>query len=155
MTKCCKIGNLEVELRGAKNEDIGFVYELMHSSLGQYFEKFTPERWSREKFKQGYIPSRITIIEHEGMPIGFFDVEINGQEAYIHNLEVSDDYRNGFGIQLMKYLDSDLRKKSLSSLKAKIFQTSRMNLILKKLFGFYDAQEIPEESSTVVRKTWK
>jgi len=150
----CRIGNLEVQLREATLEDRGFVYELMHSSLAKCFDKFTQEKWSRRKFRQGYKPNRITIVEHEGMPIGFYDIEIVGSDVYVHNFHLSKDYRNGFGIQLMQYLDDKLRGMGLSYSKAKIFNNSKMILVLKRLFKYIEEQHVPEENSTIMIKKW-
>ena len=148
------IGGLEVSLRKATPNDQGFVYELMHSSLARCFDAFTQEKWSRKKFKQGYKPDRITIVEHEGMPIGFYDIEIVGREAYVHNLHVSKDYRNGFGIQLMRYLDTELKNKRFGSSKAKVFNECKMIPILKRLFGYKELRQVPEENSVIMIKTW-
>ena len=66
-----KLEDIEMELRPCAEADIGFVYELMYNGLGKLFNKHTKEKWSRSKFKKTFNPNKITVFEHEDMPIGF------------------------------------------------------------------------------------
>jgi len=73
--KLVEVNGLDLKLRSCKIEDQGFIYELMRNYLGKYFNSI-PEGWSRQKFREGFFIERITIIEHNEMPIGFFDQEV-------------------------------------------------------------------------------
>src|SRR3989304_1900849 len=88
------VSELELSLRPAEERDMGFCYELMNHNMKVLFDRSTAEKWSRVKFRFGFKPDRITIVESEGMSVGFYDYEIVKDELYLHNLQLSEDYQN-------------------------------------------------------------
>ena len=149
-----KVGTLEIELRPSQYYDIGFVYELMHHHFRELFDKFLPEKWSREKFKQGFNSDRITIVENLGMPIGFFDLELKGEEAYGRNLHISDDYEGRhIGIALVSYIERKCLDLGAKSIKGKVFSENKTSLrVLVDRRGWEVIQNIPEEHSFLLTK---
>ncbi len=150
-----KVGDLELIVRPCQIEDIGFVYELMHHNMAGFFNRYTKEGWSRQKFKDGFIPARITIFEHGGMPVGFFDFEVNGDEAYHRNHHLSKDYwARGMGMELVKYVEDLSFNKGACRIKGKIFKANSkfLHILLSKL-NYSICEDIPEEHSFIVKKT--
>jgi len=144
--------NIHLNLRRADYRDIGFTYELMHCCLGSYFRRNTQEGWSRQKFREGYCPERIIIIEHEGMPIGFIDVEYRENEAFFHNFELAEDYRKGFlGIKLAKHFLERARLNGAERASAKVFTNNRCLILFRRL-GFEITNMIEEENTFVISK---
>ena len=115
------ISELELALRPADESDIGFCYELMSHNMKVLFDKNTQERWSRTKFKSGFKPNRITIVEHERMPIGFYDCEFVDDKLYWYNIQLSEDYRNGVGTQIIKLIEQSARNYGAKALIGKVF----------------------------------
>ncbi len=147
------VNNLELVLRPSDGKDIGFVYELMRHHLENLFNQI-PEKWSRYKFRHGYKTERITIIEHEDMPIGFFDLEISNDQAYAHNLHISSDYRGRFiGPYILRYMESEAKKLGVSSIKGKVFRSNQkfINFLLKNL-EYKIESELDEEKSVLIKK---
>ena len=130
------VSGLELVLRRSDSKDIGFVYELMRHHLERFFSQIS-EGWSRKRFKIGYKPERITIIEHEDMPIGFYDLEILNGLAYVHNLHISRDYQGrNIGPVLISYIETESRNSGASYIKAKIFQENEKFLRFLKRKGY-------------------
>ena len=146
------VRSLELGLRVADRRDIGFCYELMSHNMKDLFDRNTKERWSRTKFKSGYKPSRIIIVEHEGMPIGFYDYELVEDELYWHNIQLSEDYRNGVGNKIIELIEQSAQDCGAKAIIGKVFaENSRIIKWLQKL-GYSLDKRIEEENSYWVRK---
>jgi ribosomal protein S18 acetylase RimI-like enzyme len=146
------IGDLELTLRSCRQDDIGFVYELMRCYLEEPFNRFTSEKWSRKRFKEGFCPERITIVEHEGMPIGFYDLEM-GEAAYVHNLHLSGDYKGkGVGPKFIDYVLSEAFRDGASTIKAKVFLSNDKMIRFLTQHGFIIEQSLPQENSVIVKR---
>jgi GNAT superfamily N-acetyltransferase len=147
------VGDLEIVARPCQSEDIGFVYELMYHNMGDFFNKYAKEGWSRQKFKQGFTPERITLFEHEEMPVGFLDVELNERVAYWHNIQLSEDYRRrNIGLRLVDFLEEKAFREGVSRIKGKVFKENRFLNVLTRRMSYDIIQEIPEENSVLVEK---
>ena len=92
-------------------------------------------------------------VEHDGMPVGFFDYEVTGDEAYCCNIQLSGDYQGrNIGIRIFHLIEKGAREDGARSLKGKVFRDNRgmVNWVVR--LGFKIVREIPEENSYVVRK---
>lgn len=142
----------ELIFRKAEINDLGFIYELMKSHLGKYFENYTKTGWSRHLFKDKLDINRLTIIEHEGMPIGFFDYELK-DHVYFHNLHISEDYQNkGIGTYALESVEEAARKNNLKELRGKVFKENTNSLNWLKKTGWIICNPIEEEDSYWVVK---
>ncbi|MHA1872828.1 MAG: GNAT family N-acetyltransferase [Candidatus Heimdallarchaeaceae archaeon] len=147
MEQTLEVQGLEVKLRICTQEQIGFVYELMQQNLRRYFDQ-TPEGWSRQKFKKGFHPERITILEHNEMPVGFYDFELTGNFLYIHNVHLSHDYQNrGIGTRVISYLKETAQANSISHLRTKVFKENSRAFHWLQRCGFEITSELLEENS--------
>ncbi len=147
------IGELHFSLRGADKRDEPFVYELMHSSLGDFFDRNTEEGWSRVKFRQGFHPHRVTIIEHEGMPVGFFDFEKVEETAIFHTQCVSEDYRGrGLVFLIDRLVMQEAKSLGAKRVRGKIFKDSSFSLALCQRFGYNFFADLPRENSYLMEK---
>lgn len=144
----------DLVLRFCKEEDKSFVYELMRHYLETPFNQLTPEGWSRAKFKQGFNSSRITIIEHDDMSVGFFDIEFQDTEAYVHNLHLSGDYQREYnGIRILNFIEKSALERGMVSIKMKVFKDKNQHLnILTNKLGYHIFQDVPEEHSFFIKK---
>ena len=148
-----EVNGLEIALRTADNRDIGFVYELMRTGLEDYFEQ-TPEGWKRSKFKERYSPERIRILEHNSMPIGFFDLEESKASAYVHNLHLTRDYQGrGIGSRILRLIEKRAKLGGLKCIKAKVFKNNlRILSIVLSRFGYRIKKDLEKENSFLVVK---
>jgi GNAT superfamily N-acetyltransferase len=147
------LAGLEIGLRPCKPEDIGFVYELMYHGLGHFFDRFTSEKWSREKFRRGFDPARITIIEHDGMPIGFFDVDYSEREAKFRNLHLSDDYHGrSIGSWILRFIEKQAAERKIRRITGKVFSSRSEAIRFLNRGGYKIVKYLPEEGSYLIKK---
>src|SRR3989344_1908491 len=147
------IGKLHLSLRGADKRYEPFVYELMHSSLGDFFDRNTEEGLSRVKFRQGFHPRRVTIIEHEGMPVGFFDFEKARETAIFHTQCISEDYRGrGLVFLINRLVIQEAKSLGAKRIRGKIFKDSPISLAICRRFGYNLSADLPKENSYLVER---
>ncbi len=147
------LNEIGIELRQARKEDIGFIYELMHSELAQLFNENTSEGWSRNKFKKTYNPERYFIFEHDNMPIGFINLEVEEKEIYCGGLCISRDYQGrGLGTTLLSKFLEKYKLEGYELFKGKIFKDNSKSLSMVKKINFSIEKDIPEENSYHVRR---
>ncbi|MBS3144706.1 GNAT family N-acetyltransferase [Candidatus Woesearchaeota archaeon] len=147
------VSGLELALRPADERDIGFCYELMSHNMRDLFDRNTQEKWSRAKFRSGFRPDRITIVEHEGMSVGFYDYEIvEAKWIYVHNLHLSKDYQTGVGTKIIRLIEQAARDRSVKAVIAKVFaENSRIIKWLQRK-GYNLGEKIEPENSYWVKK---
>lgn len=120
------VGRLIISLRDCRQDDLEFTYDLTRRNMAGYFDRYTAEGWSRDKFMVGFDPSRIKIAEHEGRSVGFYDVEFTDRFgdmcAYVHNVELESDYRGRWiGQFLLRRIGNEAMRKGAKKLHAKVF----------------------------------
>ena len=126
----------------------------MYNGLGSLFNRHTKEKWSRSKFRKTFNPSKITIFEHDEMPIGFIHLDKSQEEVYCGGLHLSEDYQNkGIGRAILNYLFSKYIKEGYKFLTGKVFKNNRNSISLMKKTGFIFEGDIPKENSYFVRRT--
>jgi len=144
--------------RPCTKEDRGFVYDLLKENLGEYFDRNTKEGWSDEKFDKGFDPDRITILEIDKKPVGFYDVEkIDDKKPflYVHNVQLVKEER-GHPFTLIKLIDDEARARGLKFIKAKVFKDNYRTLRFLALFKYsiiyYQNLEEQENSVYVLKE---
>ena len=149
-----KVGDLEIVLREGTQEDRQFVYQLMKFNLEEKFRRYLPEGLSDEKFDMGFKSDRITILEHEGVPIGFLDLEFRGEEAWTHNLHVSREYEGRFiGMAVLRYMERMAVERGAKIWRAKVFKENYrwINMLVERA-GAKIIADLPEEHSYILGK---
>ena len=142
---------LELSIRRCKEEDACFVHDLMKNQMKEYFESIS-EGWSEERYWRGYAPERITIIEHEKKPVGFFDYEIRNDELYMHNLQLISEYhRKGIGREVISYVKKIACNANIHQIIGKVFKTNKESCNLSKRAGCTIQKDLVEENSYLVR----
>lgn len=140
----------DISLRPCKLEDALFTYNLMKSQMAHYFESI-PEGWSEEKYWQGFNPVRITILEHKGQAVGFFDYEVLNDELYLHNIQLTPEYQGkGIGREVVSYVKKIARNKNLTRITGKVFKTNIKSCNLLHRSGFAVQKDLVEENSYLV-----
>jgi len=146
------VGGLELALRPADERDMGFCYELMGHNMRVLFDRNTQEGWSRVKFRSGFNPNRITIVEHEGMSIGFYDYEIIEDELYWHNVQLSEDFQIGVGTRIFRLVEQAARRFGAEAIIGKVFFENSRAIQWIQRFGFQIDEIIENENSYWMRK---
>jgi len=136
--------------RKASDSDKGVIYSIMEKNMSDYFNRFTPDGWSREKFDAGFKPERITVCEMERRVIGFYDVEAKKDFLYLRNLQLTRGSPH-LGSVFLGRIEDEARKKGLSNIRAKMFvKNPAVRLALRH--GFVVAGNIFLESSCWMEK---
>ena len=146
------VNGLELDLRPADERDIDFCYELMHYNMRDLFDRNTQEKWSRVKFRTGFKPDRITIVEHEGMSVGFYDYGVVGEELYLHNVQLSEDYQTGIGTKIISLIEQTARDTGSRAIIGKVFSENSRIIEWLQRFGYEIDGKIEQENSYWVRK---
>ena len=140
--------------RQCSEADREFVHAVMKRNMAHYFDKYLPEKWSDEKFHNGFNPSQITILETDGLPIGFYDVEEVNEYLYVHNLQVIKKHR-GQGITLNRLIDEEAKSRGLTIIRGKVFRDNERAICFFKLKGYSVIENIElskSENSVYVEK---
>ncbi|MCX6709211.1 MAG: hypothetical protein NTW67_06220 [Candidatus Woesearchaeota archaeon] len=136
--------------RKASDSDKEVIYSIMEKNMSDYFNRFTPDGWSREKFDAGFMPERITVCEMERRIIGFYDVEARKDFLYLHNLQLTRGSPH-LGSVFLERIEDEACKKGLSSIRAKMFvRNPAVRLALRQ--GFVVVGDILLESSCWMEK---
>lgn len=146
------VGRLKLALRPADERDASFCYELMSHNMRELFNKNTDERWSRAKFKSGFKLERVTLIEHDGMSIGFYDCEIVGDKLYWHNIQLSEDYQRGIGTRIGELIEQTALDKRARVVYGKVFSDNSRIINWLQNLGYRIDERIEQENSYWVKK---
>lgn len=136
--------------RPAAESDRKVVYSLMERNMADYFQRFTPEGWSREKFDTGFKPERITICEEDGKVVGFYDADFGKEALYVRNVQVERGFRPISSVFVQR-IEEEARKRGLKSVKGKVFKSNPAVRLFKR-FGYEVTGEIESEHTYWMRK---
>ncbi len=140
--------------RSAAESDREILYSIMSKNMSDYFQRFTSEGWSREKFDTGFRPERITICEKDGKVVAFYDVDLIRQNAsalYVRNVQVVPGSKPISGV-LLQRIEEEARMRGLKLMRGKVFGSNPAIRIFSRL-GFQVVEEIESEHSYWMEKT--
>ncbi len=149
-----RLGCKMLTMRPASEADRSFVYDLFKANMKSYFDRHLPEKWSDEKFHRGYNPSRTTILEAKGKPVGFVDVEPRPEflYVYVHNVQLHPTHHGGNFRQIASLLEDIARKYQCPALRGKVFRDNTHARGLLAHLGYEDIQDITAEFSVGMEK---
>ncbi len=142
--------SVDYSFRPASYSDKGAIYSIMEKNMSDYFNSFTLEGWSREKFDKGFKPERITVCEMGGRVIGFYDVEAQKDFLYLRNLQLIRGSPN-LSLVFLERIECEAQNSGLRKIRAKMF-VSNPALRLAVRRGFVVIDDILSESSCWVEK---
>ena len=94
----------EVELRAATQEDAGFLYNLLKTTMQQYVAQTWgwDERWQQEHFRESFEPSKERVVVLGGQDIGVISVEQKEDEVFLSKIYIHPEYQGqGIGTHLI------------------------------------------------------
>jgi ribosomal protein S18 acetylase RimI-like enzyme len=95
----------EVELRAATQEDAGFLYNLLKTTMQQYVAQTWgwDERWQQEHFRESFEPSKERVVVLGGQDIGVISVEQKEDEVFLSKIYILPEYQGqGIGTHLIR-----------------------------------------------------
>lgn len=146
------VNGLELALRSADSRDEAFCYELMKNNMQDFFNRNTSEGWSRKKFRLGFDVNRITIVEHDGMPIGFSDCQMTSEGVYWRNIQISEDYQFGVGRKIARVVEETALCRGIYVIFGKVFAENRRMLKLLRVQGYQIGGDADKEKSFNITK---
>jgi ribosomal protein S18 acetylase RimI-like enzyme len=93
-----------LELRVARQEDAGFLYDLLKATMQEYVAQTWgwDERWQQERFRRSFDPSSQRIVVLEGKDIGVLAIEEKEEEVFLSKLYIHPEYQGqGIGTRLI------------------------------------------------------
>ena len=129
---------MKIKTRNCNLNDYGFVISLVRETIFPLVSKYyqVDENIYKERFKTDYKERKI--LETNGKPIGFYQIEQNNDELEIKGLFLIQEYRNkGIG----KYLMEEFEKiNGIKSLVLKVWDNNKAVEFYKKL-GYKTIEE--------------
>jgi|SRR3990172_8748018 len=137
--------------RPAVQSDGEFLYAMMEKNMADYFQRFTTEGWSRERFDEGFKPERITVCEDGKNIVAFYDIDSMGADTvYLRNIQVERGTKP-VGSLLLERIEQAAREAGKKSIRAKVFK-SNPAFRLAQRHGFEILADIDEECSYWIEK---
>src|SRR3989338_763022 len=88
-----KIFNLSfINIRDCQECDYKFIHNLSRKNMENYVKEFWG-KWDKKNFISKIKKNNIKIIEYNGESIGFLDLEIINNLAYLHNLQIKKSFQ--------------------------------------------------------------
>ena len=104
-----------------KASDYLFVRNLSKKNMCVYLDKYF-SGWDEAKFKNNLKPRNIWIVKIKNLKIGFYDLEVKNNQAYLHNLQLVCSYqRKGIGQHLMSQIE---KRKGIKRINLSVFRDS-------------------------------
>lgn len=144
-----KTKSITITVRRGQDDDLRFVCELSRRNMEKYTSKIWGG-WDNQRFKASLDKNRLTIIRHNGRRIGFFDIEIRGRVAYLHNIQLSKIAQGkGLGKKLMLMMKEKAKKAGVKNMEAKVFSENPAKEFYKKI-GYTIIKE--DNKMSLIRK---
>lgn len=138
--------------RPAVQSDGEFLYAMMEKNMADYFQRFTADGWSRERFDSGFKPERITVCEEDKKIVAFYDIDSMGADTvYLRNMQVKRGTKPVLSL-LLERIEQAAREAGKKSIRAKVFKTNPAFRLARR-HGFEILADIDEESSYWIEKS--
>ncbi len=115
--------NKNLTLRPCLDSDYGAVYDLSAENMSAAVAKHWGG-WDADLFRKDFRPGQITIIEHKGNFIGFFDFSRQTSAVgYLHNIQLKKDFQGqGLGRYLLDKIESQARQEGCREIRLRVFK---------------------------------
>lgn len=134
---------MDFTLKPARLADKDLTYRFKKEALQGYIEQIWgwDEQFQWDFHKQEFTSSQIQIIEYEGVPVGYLELEENERTIFIVNLLLIPYYQGkGIGSGLIRYLIQRAQQQN----KELLLEVFKVNVKAKRLYerlGFETYQE--------------
>lgn len=128
----------DLTLRTARDEDLGFLFELLKAALGPYVEA-TFGAWKEEEQRARFfattVPEAHQVVELDGRPIGCLLVTRNAEEIRLQRMFLLPEFQGrGIGTHLVEQLIAEARQAGLP-LRLRVFHVNPAQRLYRRL-GF-------------------
>jgi ribosomal protein S18 acetylase RimI-like enzyme len=114
----------EILVKKCLESDYGFVHNLSKESMEFLVKKYW-KKWDSGKFKEKFNKDNISIVQSEGTSIGFFDIEIQGDFLYLHNIQLDKNFQGkGVGTYLMFLIEEKIKSNDLKGMRFEVFKNT-------------------------------
>lgn len=137
---------MNVTRRTATIGDLDLIYHLKSHSLKPYVTANYGwnEEIQRRIHSESYDPSKVSIIQYDGVDVGYLEIDDSKQKTTLENLMIHSSFQNrGIGSMIMKELIARSTRQN-KDLKLSVFKNNPRALKFYKSVGF----EIIESNET-------
>ena len=125
---------MKITYRPARPQDFDFLYQLHRDTMKVYVVETWgewKEEWQLERFREGYAPSLLRVIQWEGQDVGVLQIQERAEEIFLVNLQVLPGFQNrGIGTRVIR----ELVEQSARQGKPVALQVLKVNLAARALY---------------------
>jgi len=107
---------MTVLLRLATQEDYDFLWWLHCATMKPYVEQTWgwEETWQAQYFQEHFDPTKLDIVESDGVPIGYLSVERREDLIFLRQVEIAPDHQSrGIGTKLLQPLLEEAKSRQV------------------------------------------
>lgn len=120
-------------MRSCRATDYQFVADLSRQNMEEYTKEYWGN-WDSKKFKTNLKKENITIISYGNKKVGFFDITRDKDAAYLHNLQVINNFQGqGIGASIMTNIEIAEKEAGISKITAQVFKNNPARFFYRKL----------------------
>jgi|GEM_PF-624165 len=130
----------KLTLRLYKDSDCVFVHDLSKENMEHCVKKYWGG-WDKEKFMANIKPDNIKIIEYQGAPIGFYDMEVIEKLAHLRNIQIKPSFQGRqIGQHVLDIMEKDAKRLNADMIKLQVFKDNPAKNFYSKA-GFYSTED--------------
>ena len=93
-------------------------------------------KWDKKNFISKIKKNNIKIIEYNGESIGFLDLEIINNLAYLHNLQIKKSFQGKkIGRYVLSSSEQDIKNSGIKKIRLQVFKNNPAKIFYRK-FGY-------------------
>ena len=130
-------------LRPASLDDIEELFAIHRAALGEYIAATWgwDDEWQQKFFRKGFDSYVRSVIEVQGVSIGFLDVTEREEGLYLENIELAPKYQNrGIGTEIIRSLIARAQAKR-TIVRLQVLRANPRARALYERLGFEDVGE--------------
>jgi len=138
-----------INIRNCRKNDYEFIHNLSRENMENYVKKFWGS-WDKEKFISKIKKNNIKIIEYNSESIGFLDLEIIDNLAYLHNLQIKKSFQDKkIGRYVLLSAEQDIKNSGIKKIRLQVFKGNPAKIFYEK-FGYVATGD--SENSLIMEK---
>ena len=144
--KVIKLNNLKFNVRRCVADDYWFCYFLSKKNMLSYVVKYWG-RWNPRAYRKDFDKRNVKIIRYKGKRVGFYNLVIKRDCAYLYNIQVSGPMRGrGLGTKLLELIEQEVKLKRMTRVNLQVFKDNPS----KNLYGRVGYKVVKDRGSSLI-----
>lgn len=144
-----------ISLRGAREEDLEFLFEVSTEAMRPVVELLHPEgvpdrTEEFRRYKERFNPEKIQVIQYDGKDVGRLRVVRFSASIYVGGIQILPEFQNkGIGNAIFAELLAESKRKRIPI----ILEVHDVNTRARAFYKKFDFKEIGREENVTILKT--